>query len=699
MSITTEAPRLDSDILLQDPRRPQPRSTWSIDALAPILLFVVAACVYLKTLCPTIFADDCGEIATAVASGGVMHPPGYPLYTLIGRLFVMGIPTGEPAWRLGIFSVLAAAGAVAMTYKLARRAGALPVWSIASALGFAFSLSLWRQATKVETYALNALFVTFILNSAAAFNQSGKTRDLLATALLCGLSLTNHLSIICLMPAAAWLVIGRLRAVRSPIAAIAGAAALVIAPLGLYGLAWIAAAQHQGGQVWGDPSNTHRFFLQVSGARYRAYFMNQSWLDMAQRDLVDLPALLWRNLGWFLIGVVPGAARGLMLPANRRFNQAMLIALAVYAVETSAYGILNIFEYYTPIILLLCIWAGVGMDAVVSGLAVKFNRTGWALRPIQIGLVAAVCVGAAASHWSACDRSHATFIRDLAVNTLRTMPPNAVLLSVGDNRNFPIWYVQDILGCRRDVTLVPRNMLAGLGTPDGRDEMGWLLEKMQRQHPDIVDAASILAKCAASPAYAGSEGPTWDIATRALSLGRPVLLTDIEPTDLAYSTHHKPVMTAIGPNLSLEPYGLANLIVPSATMPNVLAQATLNIALERQVAIASAPDALMQDEPDGNMTNEVYAQMLYRGGDLLSRSDDYRGAYMQTRASLALNPTASAYDELGFLCFQIGRLDESLKDCSMAVSLEPGNADYQMHLQSDQQIINSIRAANRHSTP
>src|SRR4051812_17031019 len=95
---------------------------------APIALALAAAflCLYLRSLCPTVYLGDPGEFCTAIATGGVPHPPGYPLFSLLGRAALALIPFGEPAFRIGCVVALSAALAVAALYLLARESGASP---------------------------------------------------------------------------------------------------------------------------------------------------------------------------------------------------------------------------------------------------------------------------------------------------------------------------------------------------------------------------------------------------------------------------------------------------------------------------------------------------------------------------------------------------------------------------------------------
>src|SRR5579864_3910631 len=78
------------------------------------LVLLGAFGLYVHTLGPTLVPyRDAGEIATAVPQLGVLHPPGYPLYTLTGHLFSR-VPFANPAYRLNLLSAAAMAFAWAI---------------------------------------------------------------------------------------------------------------------------------------------------------------------------------------------------------------------------------------------------------------------------------------------------------------------------------------------------------------------------------------------------------------------------------------------------------------------------------------------------------------------------------------------------------------------------------------------------------
>jgi hypothetical protein len=77
----------------------------------------LAFILYFITCSPTVNFTDSGELITVAWTGGIAHPPGYPLYTLLGSAFVH-LPFGDPAWRLNILSALFAALAISLFYLL-----------------------------------------------------------------------------------------------------------------------------------------------------------------------------------------------------------------------------------------------------------------------------------------------------------------------------------------------------------------------------------------------------------------------------------------------------------------------------------------------------------------------------------------------------------------------------------------------------
>ncbi|WP_419950450.1 DUF2723 domain-containing protein [Candidatus Palauibacter sp.] len=62
-------------------------------------------------------------------------------------------------------------------------------------------------------------------------------------------------------------------------------------------------------------------------------------------------------------------------------------------------------------------------------------------------------------NYTRADRSGDTAARDWGYNILQSVEPYAVLFTNGDNDTFPLWYLQEVEGIRRDVTVIVHSYL------------------------------------------------------------------------------------------------------------------------------------------------------------------------------------------------------------------------------------------------
>ena len=108
----------------------------ALDASIASTVGLVYFGLYLLTLCRTVFWYDSAEYVTAAVTLGIPHPPGYPLYTLIGHLFTL-LPI-DPAIAVNAMSATFAAIAVAFTYLVwgaFLRASGHRLWVVANCFG------------------------------------------------------------------------------------------------------------------------------------------------------------------------------------------------------------------------------------------------------------------------------------------------------------------------------------------------------------------------------------------------------------------------------------------------------------------------------------------------------------------------------------------------------------------------------------
>jgi len=83
--------------------------------IAAAFAFLVPLLVYLRTLTPTVPFWDSGEFIATSFILGLPHPPGNPVYTMLGRVMSL-IPIGSVAWKVNFMSALASALTYDMIY-------------------------------------------------------------------------------------------------------------------------------------------------------------------------------------------------------------------------------------------------------------------------------------------------------------------------------------------------------------------------------------------------------------------------------------------------------------------------------------------------------------------------------------------------------------------------------------------------------
>lgn len=181
-----------------------------------MLVTAITSIVYLSTLAPTVAFWDCGEFITTSYTFGVPHPPGAPLYTLLGRLFSM-LPFGEIAFRVNLLSAASGIATVLLIYLCTVRL--LSNWldrvntqhqiaiftgAAVAALSTAFSFSFWNNAIEAEVYGLSMcitlLAVWLGLRWDDAHKDHNSDRNLLLIAYLFGLGAGIHLQCLLTIP-------------------------------------------------------------------------------------------------------------------------------------------------------------------------------------------------------------------------------------------------------------------------------------------------------------------------------------------------------------------------------------------------------------------------------------------------------------------------------------------------------------------
>jgi hypothetical protein len=182
----------------------------------------------------------------------------------------------------------------------------------------------------------------------------------------------------------------------------------------------------------------------------------------AMGDLSDSPAHNKLYLLPFALGIL-----GLVYQFNRKKKDGIVV-MTLFFFTGAAIGI---FLNMTPVqprerdyafagcTYTYTIWIGLGvlmlyqwfMKSMGKGAAAAFGAVAISM------LVAPVLM--AKEEWDDHDRGRKTLAHAEARNTLSCCAPNAVLFTYGDNQTYPLWYIQEVEGFRKDVRIINTSLL------------------------------------------------------------------------------------------------------------------------------------------------------------------------------------------------------------------------------------------------
>ncbi len=178
------------------------------------LMFTVAATVYLMTVEPTVSFWDCGEFILSAFRLQVGHPPGAPLFIMLGRIATLfaGGDASNAALMVNSLSALCSAASIMFLYwtithlvrRVISRNGVpeskqiLPIIGsgIVGALAYTFSDTFWFSAVEGELYALSSLCTALVFWAMLKWEEEAgdpaSGRWIILIAYIMGLGLGIH---------------------------------------------------------------------------------------------------------------------------------------------------------------------------------------------------------------------------------------------------------------------------------------------------------------------------------------------------------------------------------------------------------------------------------------------------------------------------------------------------------------------------
>ena len=141
------------------------------DIFMVILICSISLAIYISTMSRGVSYTDSGELAAAVATLGIAHPTGYPLFTIVGHLWTYLPISSSVIFELNVFAAFLIALSAGFVFLIAKllimqeKFDALWINLISATVAFtySFAITIWQQSTSIEVYPLQILIFTLII--------------------------------------------------------------------------------------------------------------------------------------------------------------------------------------------------------------------------------------------------------------------------------------------------------------------------------------------------------------------------------------------------------------------------------------------------------------------------------------------------------------------------------------------------------
>jgi hypothetical protein len=251
------------------------------EKISALLICIFFLLFFVSLQSASVYGGDGGDMVSAAFVRGVAHPPGYPLYTFVAWLLTK-IPFSTVAWRVTLLSSIPASVTAGIFFLLLKKITKNSLLSLIGTLTLCFSYLFWLYASIPEVFSLHVLFITAIFYLVWDYRENGHVRQLKIAALILGLGLAHHQTIVFLIPAFLFIIWPRLRATYTKRIILQ---LLLLIGVGLLPYLYVIWAAHGNPLVnWEDPKTVSGFIRLITRAMYGTFRSGNNFgLDQADR--------------------------------------------------------------------------------------------------------------------------------------------------------------------------------------------------------------------------------------------------------------------------------------------------------------------------------------------------------------------------------------------------------------------------------
>lgn len=442
--------------------------------------------IYFFTLAPTVNFIDSGELAAVSATLGIAHPTGYPLFTLLGYIFSK-LPFGiSIIYKLNLMAAVFSALSTFFFFKFLTslfktivlnnkriESNLLILISSVSTLILSFSKTFWSQSTSVEVYSLHSFFLSLLLYlfiRAFQIYFFGDTKGMvdykyiILFFYILGLSFTNHLTTILLIPTVIFLFYQLNQTFKIRFKELLYISIIFLLGISVYSYLMIR-AYGEPAFNWGNPVDLEKLSWHLTGKQYRVWIFSST--ETTIKQLIYYLSNFSNEFNYLFIAF---GLLGLyfLLKIHRRllvFTLLLFITCVVYAIN---YDIHDIDSYFLLSYFIYTVWIAFGVLYIADKLSGKRN--------IIRKLIYTLPLIPLILNYNYCDESKNYLVEDYMKNMFESVEKNSLILSFQwDNFISASYYFQGVENYRKDVVVIDKELL----------RRSWYFKQLEKNYPEI----------------------------------------------------------------------------------------------------------------------------------------------------------------------------------------------------------------------
>ncbi len=459
--------------------------------------------IYLITLAPSVMMIDTGELATVQATLGIAHPTGYPLFTVIGWLFLkIPLPVTQ-IFQSNLLAAIFCAGAIILFFKSLGMLfehtfiASIPVSKekkkkgktispavvlslsgfekyfvlTSAALFIAFNETFWQQSTSVEVYSLQALLYMIILFAALKFffTTTPTLKGYLFLSASVALGFTNHMTTLLFIPGLIYLFFAKTGISKDVIKKILLMALIFIGVI-LLGYSYLFIRASQNPELnWGNPFNLENFLRHITGKQYQVWMFSS--IEDAKKQLADyvinLPSVFaYLPLIFSAIGLFQ------LFKLSRKIFYFLLITYVFSVLYVINYNIHDISSYFLLSNIILVIFAGFGIAKIFLVIKTKIPISYANYLSISVIVILTFIL-----NFGKVNSGGIYVYEDYTKAVLNSVPAKSVIFSYQwDYFISSSYYFQKVENFKPDVAIIDKELL----------RRSWYYNQMERNYPDII---------------------------------------------------------------------------------------------------------------------------------------------------------------------------------------------------------------------